>query len=219
MLSVRAVSWESPVREGTRIVNRIKSALARLGIRSFKPDNELRKAPQRLAAPRTREDRPLPPTFSMRSGGIRFGSPCSDSRSTRLRRLAWLGWRSRQQRGRMREHPPGRQVCCCITGSITSAWPSLAGSMRMLCLVVRALWHWRRVCRMRCGRSVEPRCSISATAVSCLRNLDENTWQDQTRRYEALCAHCIAAGLQQPEPGSRGRVTGVNNFSQIKVLP
>jgi len=28
--------------------------------------------------------------------------------------------------------------------------------------VARALWHWRRVCRMRCGHSAEPRWSIAA---------------------------------------------------------
>src|SRR4051812_34820639 len=45
--------------ERTRIVNRIKAALARLGIRGFKPT--LRKAPERLAALRTAEGEPLPP--------------------------------------------------------------------------------------------------------------------------------------------------------------
>jgi len=50
---------ESLVGERTRIGNRMKSALARLGIRGFKP--ELRKAPQRLAALRTPEDLPVPP--------------------------------------------------------------------------------------------------------------------------------------------------------------
>ncbi len=45
--------------EKTRIVNRMKGALARLGIRGFKP--ELRKAPQRLAALRTPEGVALPP--------------------------------------------------------------------------------------------------------------------------------------------------------------
>jgi transposase len=44
---------ESLVRERSRITNRMKSTLARLGIRGFKP--ELRKAPERLAALRTPE--------------------------------------------------------------------------------------------------------------------------------------------------------------------
>ncbi len=50
---------ENLVSEQTRISNRMKSALARLGIRGFKP--KLRKAPQRLAALRTPEDLPIPP--------------------------------------------------------------------------------------------------------------------------------------------------------------
>jgi transposase len=50
---------EGLVGERTRIVNRMKSALARLGIRGFKP--ELRRAPQRLEALRTPEDLPIPP--------------------------------------------------------------------------------------------------------------------------------------------------------------
>jgi transposase len=50
---------ESLVGERTRIINRLKAALARLGIRGFKP--ALRKAPQRLAALRTPEGVPIPP--------------------------------------------------------------------------------------------------------------------------------------------------------------
>src|SRR4051794_13063831 len=45
--------------ERPRIVNRMKGALARLGVRGFKPT--LRKAPERLAALRTAEGAPLPP--------------------------------------------------------------------------------------------------------------------------------------------------------------
>src|SRR3974390_3240000 len=47
------------VGERTRIVNRIKSTLVRLGIRNFKPP--LRKAAERLATVHTREGTPLPP--------------------------------------------------------------------------------------------------------------------------------------------------------------
>lgn len=47
------------VGERTRIVNRIKATLTRLGIRSFNP--KLRKAPERLAGLRTPEEMPLPP--------------------------------------------------------------------------------------------------------------------------------------------------------------
>ncbi len=47
------------VKERTRIINRAKSALARLGIRGFKP--ELRKAAARLDGLRLPEGAPLPP--------------------------------------------------------------------------------------------------------------------------------------------------------------
>src|ERR1700730_13600707 len=47
------------VGERTRIVNRIKSTLARLGIRNFK--STLRKAAERLATVHTPEGMPLPP--------------------------------------------------------------------------------------------------------------------------------------------------------------
>jgi transposase len=47
------------VGERTRLINRMKSALARLGIRNFKPD--LRKASERLAGLRTPEGAALPP--------------------------------------------------------------------------------------------------------------------------------------------------------------
>lgn len=49
---------ETLVGERTRIINRMKAALARLGIRGFKP--ELRSAGQRLATLRTPEDVPIP---------------------------------------------------------------------------------------------------------------------------------------------------------------
>jgi transposase len=50
---------ECLVGERTRIVNRIKATLARLGIRNFKPT--LRKAAERLATVHTAEGMPLPP--------------------------------------------------------------------------------------------------------------------------------------------------------------
>ena len=50
---------ECLVGERTRIVNRIKATLARMGIRNFKPT--LRKAAERLATVRTPEGMPLPP--------------------------------------------------------------------------------------------------------------------------------------------------------------
>lgn len=50
---------ETLVGERTRIVNRMKAALTRLGIRGFKP--ELRKAPRLLESLRTPEGGPIPP--------------------------------------------------------------------------------------------------------------------------------------------------------------
>jgi transposase len=52
---------ESLVGERTRIINRMKAALIRLGIRGFKP--ELLKAPERLEALRTPEEVPIPPNM------------------------------------------------------------------------------------------------------------------------------------------------------------
>ena len=50
---------ENLVGERTRIVNRMKAALVRLGIRGFKP--ELRRAPKKLDSLRTPEGLPIPP--------------------------------------------------------------------------------------------------------------------------------------------------------------
>src|SRR5438067_4885461 len=50
---------ESLVREQTRIVNRMKAALIRLGIRGFNP--KLKKAAERLDGLRTPEGEPIPP--------------------------------------------------------------------------------------------------------------------------------------------------------------
>lgn len=52
---------ESLVGERTRIINRMKSALARLGIRGFKPG--LRRAPARLDGLRTPDDHAIPPNM------------------------------------------------------------------------------------------------------------------------------------------------------------
>jgi len=50
---------EQLVNKRTAIVNRMKAALVRLGIRGFNP--KLRKAPEQLAALRTPEEGPIPP--------------------------------------------------------------------------------------------------------------------------------------------------------------
>src|ERR1700751_5645418 len=78
------------------------------------------------------------------------------------------------------EHPPGRLGLSDFTDmgdhSVNIAGVPLdhrlyhfrlafqGGSMLTSCSVVRALWHWRRVCRTHCGRSAEPRWSIAAIA-------------------------------------------------------
>ena len=66
---------ESLVNERSRITNRMKSALARLGIRGFKP--HLRKVPERLAGLRI-------------SGG--HGPAEANASSREFRRDAWRGW-------------------------------------------------------------------------------------------------------------------------------
>jgi len=53
---------ECLVKERTRLINRMKGALARLGIRDFKPT--LRQAAERLASVHTPEGSPLPPNVS-----------------------------------------------------------------------------------------------------------------------------------------------------------
>ena len=53
---------ESLVGEQTRIVNRMKAALSRLGIRGFNP--KLKKAAERLEDLRTPEDKPIPNTLA-----------------------------------------------------------------------------------------------------------------------------------------------------------
>ena len=53
---------ECLVKERTRLVNRVKGTLARLGIRNFRPS--LRKAAEHLAALYTPEGSPLPPNVS-----------------------------------------------------------------------------------------------------------------------------------------------------------
>ena len=66
---------ESLVGERTRIINRMKAALIRLGIRGFKP--ELLKAPERLEAMRTPEGVQIPPNML-------------DELRRNMARLAWV---------------------------------------------------------------------------------------------------------------------------------
>src|SRR5690349_20347849 len=82
---------EGLVGERTRIVNRVKAALARLGIRGFKPT--LRKAPERLAALRTPEGTPLPPNAAaeLRRDMARLRVVAEQIREIEAARLGRLG--------------------------------------------------------------------------------------------------------------------------------
>src|SRR5438445_1398110 len=75
------------VGERTRIVNRIKSTLARLGIRNFKPT--LRKAAERLATVHTPEGVPLPPNTlaELQRDMARLGFVVSQIRRSEERRV------------------------------------------------------------------------------------------------------------------------------------
>jgi transposase len=105
---------ESLVGERTRIVNRMKGNLARLGIRGFKPT--LRKAPERLEALRTPEGAPLPPNTAaeLRRDMARLRVVAEQIRSGRSRRRAWGGWGRNLRRGRTR-------WCACWLVSSASA--------------------------------------------------------------------------------------------------
>ena len=81
---------ENLVGERTRIGNRIKSTLARFGIRGFKPI--LRTAVQRLERLRTRRENRYRPTHWPSCGARWHGCACSLSRSGRSKRRGWSGW-------------------------------------------------------------------------------------------------------------------------------
>jgi transposase len=76
---------ECLVGERTRIVNRIKATLARLGIRNFKPT--LRKAAERLATVHTPEGMPLPPNAVASCSATWHGWALLSARSGRSRKL------------------------------------------------------------------------------------------------------------------------------------
>jgi hypothetical protein len=81
------------VGERTRIVNRLKSGLVRLGIRGFNP--KLRKAPERLAALRTPEGASVPPNT------LNELKPCSTihrERGNKFRVSMATGWMIRRKR-------------------------------------------------------------------------------------------------------------------------
>jgi transposase len=76
------------VGERTRIVNRIKSTLARLGIRNFKPT--LRKAAERLATVHTPEGVPLRPEAMQKPASLFIVAPRAQA-SRRCETQATLG--------------------------------------------------------------------------------------------------------------------------------
>ena len=92
---------ENLVGERTRIINRMKSALARLGIRGFKP--ELRKAPQRLDTLRTPEGTPIPPNTldEFRRDLARLGPGAGTDRCDRAGPARTI-WSRRRRPDRMR---------------------------------------------------------------------------------------------------------------------
>jgi transposase len=95
---------ENLVDQRTRIVNRMKATLARLGIRSFKPT--LRKAAEGLPTLRTAEDAPLPPNtlaeLRRDMARLRFVSDqIKEIEDTRLERLAQQPEEGPQARVRM----------------------------------------------------------------------------------------------------------------------
>jgi transposase len=106
---------ECLVGERTRIVNRVKSTLARLGIRNFKPT--LRKAAERLATVHTPEGVPLPPNTlaELQCDMARLGFVVSqireieDARQKRLEQQPNCGDRG----------APARPSECAVTAPLT----------------------------------------------------------------------------------------------------
>jgi transposase len=86
------------VGERTRIVNRMKGTLARLGIRGFNP--ALRRAPERLETLRTPEGATLPPNtlaeLQRDMARLRFVK----DQIERLRRRGLSAWSKRLERDR-----------------------------------------------------------------------------------------------------------------------
>jgi transposase len=96
------------VGERTRIVNRIKSTLARLGICNFKPS--LRKAADRLATVHTPEGMPLPPNTlaELQSDMARLGFVVSQIREIE---------EARQKRLEQHETGPHAMVPVAVRGA------------------------------------------------------------------------------------------------------
>ena len=110
---------EGLVRERTRIINRMKAAVVRLGIRDFKP--ELRSSPARIEILRTPENVPLHPILWPRSAATSRASVYFESRSRRS---------SRSGTKPSNENRIKRLTRCC------GYWPELSA------LVSRVLICW-----------------------------------------------------------------------------
>ena len=104
---------ENLVGERTRIINRMKAALTRLGVRGFKP--ELLKAPERLEAMRTPEGVQIPPNML-------------DELRRDMARLAWVREQinaiEQARLGRLEQAPAGVQTQWFDFWRASSAWES-----------------------------------------------------------------------------------------------
>jgi transposase len=129
---------ESLVGERTRIVNRMKSGLARLGIRGSKPT--LRKASEHLEALRTPEEAPLPPNtlaeMQRDMARLRFVSDqIKDIEQRRLQALEQapehgphlIFWRSMIASARSRRCWSQAFSCRALASSSASGLGSLSG--------------------------------------------------------------------------------------------
>src|SRR5260370_31575611 len=98
---------ESLIGERTRIINRMKAGLIRLGIRGFKP--ELLKAPQRLEAQHTAEGVPIPPNMldELRRDMARLAwvrEQINAIEQARLERLEQAPYRSEEHTSELQSH-------------------------------------------------------------------------------------------------------------------
>src|ERR1700760_3392934 len=107
---------ECLVGERTRIVNRIKSTLARLGIRNFKPT--LRKAAERLASVHTPEGMPLPPNTlaELQRDMARLGFVMSQIREIEVARQKQL-----EQEPETGHHAMVRRLARLVGGGVGTA--------------------------------------------------------------------------------------------------
>ena len=111
---------ECLVGERTRIANRMKATLARLGIRNFKPT--LRKAAERLATLHTAEGVPLPPNVSaqLQRDMARLGFVTSQIRDIEEARQKRSHAHRRRSSGAAGPFSPSASVPCQVPGPATS---------------------------------------------------------------------------------------------------